>query len=443
MLSFSLSKIFLFLVIFTKNFIDSYAQSTLGKNYSIVLVGGGLDDKNTDIWNKIIELGGGKGKARIGVITAASESPCCDNESSFAYYNDMFTSYGASEVYFVPITVHSKEKNADPMVIAHIKTLTGFFFSGGDQSRIIYSFYNVDEKIPSPALVAIRETLLATGGVVAGTSAGTDCQTSNVMISGGMSYSALLNRAEIFWRTIEFYKKDNLTAYGPGGIGLFPYGLLDTHFANMGRQGRLIQLLLDSRSFPAGSLRAYGVDENTALVVTGDWANRIGTVIGQRGVSIYDITESNTESSIGSISAVTYKETFADVRATRLSDGDFIDFNSMKVQFAAYKTRMQTREKVSPVAISEDIFNEGGFEFDGIARSLFQSTEDRTYGRTAEVDPKLIMVLSKDKRTVPSKESKTRTFSRAAGFDGFNPSTGAYAYSYSDLWIAVGEVKVA
>ncbi len=82
----------------------------------------------------------------------------------------------------------------NPAVVAHIKTLTGFFFGGGDQLRIIESFYNFNAKVPSPALQAIRETLYASGGVVAGTSAGTDIQTDMVMISGGESYQGMHRR---------------------------------------------------------------------------------------------------------------------------------------------------------------------------------------------------------------------------------------------------------
>lgn len=37
------------------------------------LTGGGLMDDNAEVWDTIIELGGGKGFARFGVISAASE----------------------------------------------------------------------------------------------------------------------------------------------------------------------------------------------------------------------------------------------------------------------------------------------------------------------------------------------------------------------------------
>lgn len=39
----------------------------------MVLVGGGLYDNNTAVWDTIIALGGGKGVARFGVVSAASE----------------------------------------------------------------------------------------------------------------------------------------------------------------------------------------------------------------------------------------------------------------------------------------------------------------------------------------------------------------------------------
>ena len=107
------------------------------------------------------------------------------------YYRDLLTKYGAAEVYYIPVTTNTTEQNLNPVVVAHIKTLTGFFFGGGDQLRIIESFYNVNAKIPSPALRAIRQTLYATGGVVAGTSAGTDIQTNDVMITGGESYQGM------------------------------------------------------------------------------------------------------------------------------------------------------------------------------------------------------------------------------------------------------------
>jgi cyanophycinase len=101
------------------------------------------------------------------------------------------------------------------------------------------------------------------------------------MITGGESYQGLNQGTKIIWNPYDTLKNPNtLTAYGYGGVGLFPYGILDTHFANRGRQGRLIELLFDSHELPTSNINAFCIDENTALIVTGKWNNRIGTVIG-------------------------------------------------------------------------------------------------------------------------------------------------------------------
>ena len=97
--------------------------------------------------------------------------------------------------------------------------------------RIVEAFYNGVERVASPALIAIKETLLAKGGVLGGTSAGTDCLTINTMITNGNTYDALRDGTQMFWNTTEL-ESDLLTAFGPGGLGFFQYGLLDTHFAN-------------------------------------------------------------------------------------------------------------------------------------------------------------------------------------------------------------------
>ena len=95
-------------------FVFSNPVAVLGGSYSaisggsLILVGGGLDENNTNVWNKIIELGGGKGEARFGVIATASGDPCCGPDSSWVYYSRLLTAYGAASVVYIPITVDTK-----------------------------------------------------------------------------------------------------------------------------------------------------------------------------------------------------------------------------------------------------------------------------------------------------------------------------------------------
>jgi len=50
-----------------------------------MVTGGGLMDDNAAVWNNIIELGGGRGIARFGVISAASEVLCISIEVNYYY----------------------------------------------------------------------------------------------------------------------------------------------------------------------------------------------------------------------------------------------------------------------------------------------------------------------------------------------------------------------
>ena len=119
------------------------------------------------------------------------------------------------QVYYLPITAEHPEKNADPEVVAHIQSLTGFFFGGGDQTRLVQAYYtgagNSTGAVASPALLAIKQALLTSGGVVAGTSAGTDIQTSSVMITGGDSYHGLVQGADVFWKPVTLLNPNTLT----------------------------------------------------------------------------------------------------------------------------------------------------------------------------------------------------------------------------------------
>lgn len=395
---------------------------SVGKNFSMVLVGGGLEDDNVAVWSTIISLAGGKGVAKIGVISAASENPCCDEESSWYYYSQQFLLYGAYEVYYIPVTVDTTENNTNPEVIANIRRMSGFFFGGGDQLRIVESFYNGADNIASPALLAIRETLLATGGVVGGTSAGTDIQTGNVMITGGESYEGVVEGVKIDWRPIEL-PTNTVTAYAHGGISYFPYGLLDTHFENRGRIGRMIRLLADSSSYPLGATRAFGIDENTALVVTGPWNHRIGSVIGQRGVSIMD-------TSLSTVSEETDKYwSISNVKVSHITDGDMIDFTTFELTCAPFKQPLKGVEHHEHAEISKNIFAADLFEFNKVATSLFDSFEISSYGETIQKSPTYVVNMSK--------EWNVNEGVVAAGFGGVHPESGEYVISYHAMNVEI------
>jgi hypothetical protein len=117
------------------------------------------------------------------------------------------------------------------------------------------------------------------------------------MIGGGDSYGALMSgfktgkgpagELPVLGRA-EASMNYAPALYGRGGLGLFPYGVLDSHFSRRTREARLIRAVADS-----GMDYGFGVDENTALLVTRPDRKGVThfSVQGAAGVFITDLRE--------------------------------------------------------------------------------------------------------------------------------------------------------
>lgn len=181
-----------------------------------------------------------------------------------------------------------------------ISQADGIFINGGDQSLTVKAFKNADGS-DSKALQIIKEKLKKNQLIIGGTSAGTAVMSGGefnknqtVMITNGQSNTAIIrgSKGDILptegCQKSETCPKDilnnDLTFNSTGGLGLFHWGIMDTHFSERGRQGRLAKLLLDTKaSF------AFGVDEATALIVKNSADNSASMeVIGQGGVFIIE-----------------------------------------------------------------------------------------------------------------------------------------------------------
>ena len=220
----------------------------------LVLIGGG--SKPPDAMRLFVHLAGGPA-ARIVVLPLASG----ESREAGEDYETSFHALGAGLVR----TVHVDDRRdalREPYVEA-VRTATGVFFSGGDQSRI------ASRLLDTPMLIALRE-MKARGGVVGGTSAGTACQ-SEVMLIGAGNERVLVEHNIAVTR----------------GIGLVDFAIMDTHFVARGRQMRLTSAVLEHPS-----LLGIGVDEGTAA-----WLRPDGTmqVLGASSVLVYDATHATHE----------------------------------------------------------------------------------------------------------------------------------------------------
>ncbi|MBK6344733.1 MAG: cyanophycinase [Bacteroidales bacterium] len=275
----------LLLLIYTSYFVS--AQEGKG---SLVIVGGGLNPDNKEVYNKMIELAGGPEKAAFAVIPSASGVPV----QSWVSISKTLQSYGvrADNIHLINISVMDDDSTMDAdeskwagngndkRLAKTIRGCTGVWFTGGDQMRTMMALTSTDGE-RTPVLDAVWE-VYNKGGVIGGSSAGAAIM-SEIMIGNGTSMGAL-QQGIIRDNGPENEETDALLL--SRGIGFFPEGIVDQHFNQRARIGRLIVALMNSRE---KYHLAFGVDENTALIYSA--SDRKIQVAGAAGMTIINAAE--------------------------------------------------------------------------------------------------------------------------------------------------------
>lgn len=230
------------------------------------------------------------------------------------YYYDSYANTNPSQpVYHADVLFPDLSELQQGLCLNHAKLLNetlerlnGIYFSGGDQARHLESLVGKDSNgqytAPSAQLTIIQRRHAQGQLVVAGTSAGNHFQGGGLwrgkpvpMVGGGDSYEVLKAGFTVgngpAAAAPELGKPGDSIAYAPvlytrGGLGVFRFGVLDSHFSKRTREARLVRAVHDS-----GMDYGFGVDENTALLVS--QADATGTthfsVVGAGGVFIVDV----------------------------------------------------------------------------------------------------------------------------------------------------------
>lgn len=256
-----------------------------------LLIVGGAEDKSGDciILRRFIELAGDR-DSRIVVITAATEYP----ESVGREYRALFQELDAGEVRVLHVSDREQANDRDNIDI--LKDRTGIYFTGGDQLRIT-------SIVGGTALDAYLRQVWTNGAVVAGTSAGASAMSDSMIVDGGGK---------------EEPKK--CTVKLAPGLGLVQQAVIDQHFAQRGRIGRLLGAVAQNPY-----ILGIGIDEDTAIEVHAD--NRFG-VIGSGSVTIID----GRSITISNVSEARPKEplALADVRLHVLPKGYYFDLTERR-----------------------------------------------------------------------------------------------------------------
>lgn len=391
------------------------------------------DPFSVEIYQKIVSLArqvaGGQRKPRLLVVTASGRDPF----AAVDFYTNLFEEAGA-DVSWLPINAAYQAAQANktaakascdnlPQYLEQyhgsyqreriypdlMQQLTKFcqqgsaaavelirrsdavFFNGGDQSLTLQAL-RFEDGSASPELQQIEAMLKNGDMIVAGTSAGTAVMSGGSfagsripMITNGDSYSAMQYGAfdlpapkrgcDKDQSCSNGLAEDHLTYTSAGGLGLFSFGVLDTHFSERGRQGRLVRLLNDTHS-----RFGFGVDENTALLVgftdsdNGPQVNM--QVIGENGVYIVD-TAGAERAGEGAAANITKVATHYLTRDDRLDIKDGV----MRTRFADWK--FATNNSLTPMLSSGDLFERDNYK--QLAQLLCATQSRQADGRAVKV----------------------------------------------------------
>jgi cyanophycinase len=206
----------------------------------VMPIGGAEDRAANDaesILRRFVELAGGK-KADILVVPTASQSQAEMGEQ----YIKVFSKLGARSVDVLKVQV--RDEANEQAAIGQVTAASGIFISGGSQSRLVALLSGTQ------VMEAIR-VRNAEGVIVAGTSAGASILASHMML-GGTGLAGTSSEAAARKNMVEL----------AAGFGLLKDMIVDQHFSERGRMGRLLSVYAANPG-----LLCVGLDEDTAVLI--------------------------------------------------------------------------------------------------------------------------------------------------------------------------------
>jgi cyanophycinase len=219
---------------------------------------GGAEDKVRDrvILGRFVELAGGSGGIVVVISTASSLGFVAGER-----YREIFTGLGIAEVR--PLHAMTRSQANDEGYVRQVRDASGIFLTGGNQLRLSSTIGGT--LLADAVLERFRQ-----GAVVAGTSAGASAMSSHMIAFGASGGTP----------------KHRMAALA-AGLGVLPSVIVDQHFQQRNRYGRLLSVIAQNPS-----LLGLGVDEDTAGVVDPDG---VMEVIGRGSVTIVDGASAETD----------------------------------------------------------------------------------------------------------------------------------------------------
>ncbi len=260
------------------------ADENQKKQGTLIIIGGHEDRDPTGERMILKEVARRIRGGKLVLATVASHSP-------EGYFDDYEKGFADLEIgNLVELYVEDRTEASDRKKLDAIDDAAGIFFSGGDQLRIT-------SQIGDTGIEAKVRALYQRGGVIAGTSAGASAMSDTMLVRGTSS---------------ETHRIGDL--HMAPGLGLIRDVIIDQHFAERGRFGRLLGAVAHNPR-----VLGIGIDEDTAAVVEGDELYVIGSgavyVVDGEHVSHSNVAEARPERVLS----------MHDVRVHVLGTGDGFD----------------------------------------------------------------------------------------------------------------------
>ncbi|HEX6888018.1 MAG TPA: cyanophycinase [Candidatus Nanopelagicales bacterium] len=222
---------------------------------------GGAEDKlgATRILRRFVAEAGGPDARIVVCPTASALGP-----EITELYENLFTRLGVAQV--LPVRPRDR-READKVAFAEaVEDATGVFFTGGNQMKLASAIRGTRF---GDAVVAAY----GRGAIVGGTSAGASVVSEHMVGYGSPGTTPkfrMVGQAQ--------------------GLGLLPGAIVDQHFGQRDRFGRLLNLVASSPD-----LLGIGLDEDTAMVVTDETELE---VLGKGSVFLVDMRAALTDAAV-------------------------------------------------------------------------------------------------------------------------------------------------
>ncbi len=218
----------------------------------LIIIGGAVDkgsftetdlDKNKPqnlnffeegILKRLIKESANQESSRVEVVTTASKIP----KEIGAEYVKAFSYLGANNVDV--LNIERREQAMDPEVLERLRVADVVMFTGGDQLRLTSILGG------TPFQDIILDKYANEDFIYAGTSAGAAAASNNMIYQGSSSEALLKGEVKI-----------------TSGLGLIDGVIIDTHFVQRGRIGRLFQAVVGNPK-----VLGIGLGEDTGLLIT-------------------------------------------------------------------------------------------------------------------------------------------------------------------------------